>query len=491
MSSKLAGLGAGLGLLVVGVALALGTTMPVSPLPALSAAVGLAMLPLILRHAGVALVVFVSVVVTELSGVVGERGPLGLYSLTLLLVAASLLHGLRRREITLPWSPVFLYALFFLAALALSVFVARDISGATIRVLELAGGMVTLFVVAILLNSTRRYITTAKVAVVLLTGLAGLSLVQEFVLHNSTTFGGLSNVPVLTADVGGTTARHSGPLRDANYWAQHLVLFIPLALSFAAHSRSVRAKLMWGGALAVLGGGLYLTQSRGGILSLGLVIIVWLLSLGRRYARWLIAMPAVLLVLMLTPGVGSRLMTLADLREARSGGGDASLVQRTDVQEAGLAMFLDHATVGVGAGNFSLIEPEYARRLGLAHASPLAPHNLYLEMAAEAGVLGLTTWLLFYGCAMFVAVRALVLLRRLDPSPTPSLAVLLAAGLVAGLAGWALTSLFLHLVGLRPLLVVIGFAAALDLDTRERSGLPANLFRPSLPAPAGGPALAR
>ncbi|MFN2555473.1 MAG: O-antigen ligase family protein [Nitriliruptorales bacterium] len=484
MRTQLAVLGAVLGLLVLGVVLALATTLPVSPIPALAAAIGLAALPAVLRHPWVALVVFVSVLVTELSSVVGERGPFGLYSLTLLLVAASVLNAMRRREIRLPWSPVFLYGLGFLAALALSAFAARDLSRATFRVLELAGGMVTLFVVVTLLTSTRRYVTTAQVTVLLLAGLAGLTLVQEFVLDNGTTFGGLSNVPVVGPDVGGTTARHSGPLPDANFWAQHLVLFFPLALSFAAHTKSILARLSWAGVLALLGGGLYLTQSRGGILALGLAVVVWLLSLGRRYARWLLAAPAVLLVLVLVPGVGSRLETLADLGEARAGGGDASLVQRTVAQDAGLAMFFDHAAMGVGAGNFELVEPEYARRLGLPYAAPLAPHNLYLEMAAEAGVLGLTAWLLFYGCAMLVAVRALIVSRRLAPSPGPSLAVLLAAGLIAGLAGWAFTSLFLHLAGLRPLLVVIAFAAALDVDVRERAGLSVIRARPSSPARA-------
>ncbi len=482
MSSKLLAVSAGLGLVGIGVVLGLATTVLAAPLPALAAALALVVVPLMLSRPWVALIVFVAVVVTELSGVVGERGPVGLYSLTLLLVSASLLVGLRRGDIRLPWSPTFLYALGLLAALAVSVFAARDPSSAMLRVLELGGGMVTLFVVTALLSSTGRYVRTAKVAVLLLAGLSGLSLVQEFLFANSTTFGGLSNVPVLTADVGGTTARHSGPLSDANFWAQHLVLFMPLALSFVVHAGRVRARLVWGGIFALLFGGLYLTQSRGGLLSLGLAALVWLLSLGRRYSRWLLAMPAILLLLLLTPGLGSRLSTLGELGEARAGGGDASLVQRTVAQESGLAMFLDHAAVGVGAGNFGLLEPEYARRLGLPYALPLAAHNLYLEMAAEAGVLGLTAWLLFYGCAMFVAVRALIISRRLNPTPTPSLAVLLAAGLVAGLTGWALTSLFLHLAGLRPLLVVIGFAAALDLDVRRQAGLSAIRLPPSWPA---------
>src|SRR5581483_3426456 len=67
---------------------------------------------------------------------------------------------------------------------------------------------------------------------------------------------------------------------------------------------------------------------------------------------------------------------------------------RLGAQRVALEMFLDSPLVGVGAGNYPLLYPEYSRDLGVvAVASEFYPHNLYLQVAAETGTLGLLTFL--------------------------------------------------------------------------------------------------
>jgi O-antigen ligase len=326
--------------------------------------------------------------------------------------------------------------------------------------------------------ATRSYIGTARLIVAVLAALAALSLGQEFMLDNATTFGGLSNI-AQGADPGGVTARHSGPGADPNFWARTLALVVPLALSLWRHHRWHRLRWLWLAAAAALCGGVWLTQSRGGLLAVGLAVLAWLLVLSNRRRLLLAVLPLLLGVLVLTPGVGSRLATLSSLGQAGSGGGDPSLVGRVTVQQAGIAMFLDHPAIGVGPGNFQVVEPQYLRRLGLV-GPVLAPHNLYLEMAAEAGLLGLTGWLLFYGCALLLTTRALILSRRLQRGPRPSHGVLLSAGLLAGLIGWAFASLFLHLAEFRALLALVALGAALDVERRQEASARLGAPEPSL-----------
>jgi O-antigen ligase len=436
------------------------------PLLGLAVLVGAEVIGAGLLHPGVALLLLGVVEVSNASEVVGKHAGLSLHVLTVAVAAASLGLAWRRRAVEFPSSPVLLFAVVFLAGRALSLLAARDVPTGLAVVVDTVDQVVFLFLVATLLCSTKRFAGFSAAVVLAVSLLAGLSVMQEFVFHNRTTFAGFSQVP-LEADLGGATARHSGPQNDANLWGRTLVIFVPLALSLWADRGTGRRRWLWLGAVALLGCGEYLTQSRGGMIALAASVTVWLALAGRRYARTLLVAPLLVLVLLTIPGVGSRLSTLTDLEEAGAGGGDQSLVGRVVAQRSGLAMFVDHPAIGVGAGNFELVEPDYARRLGFPTSKALAPHNVYLQMAAEAGVVGLAAWILFLGSGWFVAGRALILSRHLHRGPPPSPASLLAVAALAALAGWALASLFLDLAHGRVLMLVIGLAAALDVEARS------------------------
>ena len=89
-------------------------------------------------------------------------------------------------------------------------------------------------------------------------------------------------------------------------------------------------------------------------------------------------------------------------------------------EEAG-STFAEHPLIGIGSGGFQV---EWLKIYKRFDASGDA-HSLYLETAAELGVVGVAFLLLFLG-----GVGAAVLaLYRIDPRA--------AAGLAAGLAAWA------------------------------------------------------
>ena len=450
------------------------------PLLAVAAIGGLVLVVVLIRHPWAAAT---ALVVAEASNVQQNlpHGALILYSLAGLATCAILL-GLFRGTVRPAWSPVFLFALLYLAARTLSVLVATDFAEGGEAVAEATKELVYLVVVTILLSSVRGPgVVKALVSVIGL--LAGLSLVQEFVFDNSTTFYGFSQVP-FDVDLGGATGRHSGPYgyEDVVGWGQTLVLFLPLALSLGVDRSAGRNRWFFLGVTLTILGGLYLTQSRGAYLALGVAVAVWLVAAGQ--ARLLLFAPLGLLLLPL-PGVGSRLATLTAVGEATSGGGgDVSLIERIAVQRDAVAMFAEHPILGVGAGNFLVVQPEYQRESGALTARPLPVHNTYLQIAAESGMVGLAAWLLFFGCAVFVTVRALIIYRRLKARAGAEPGQWVAVGVLAGLTGFAFAALFVPLTQGRTLMSVIAIGAAVDVQARRAAqvSLPAGGY-PSRPAP--------
>jgi O-antigen ligase len=79
---------------------------------------------------------------------------------------------------------------------------------------------------------------------------------------------------------------------------------------------------------------------------------------------------------------------------AEGGELDASNAYRLHIWRVGRQMFLDHPILGVGAGQFpTAFGTIYATRLHQAWASP---HNLFLQIACEMGVVGLIAFAYFF-----------------------------------------------------------------------------------------------
>lgn len=221
--------------------------------------------------------------------------------------------------------------------------------------------------------------------------------------------------------------RATGTLIDANLFAGYLVLVIPLvlALGLAFHHRwatlpTIAATLALTAALAV-------TLSRSGWLGLIVgALVLWLLL---RERRWRIASVAAAV----TAGVLA--VGLAGPIAARLGPSDSGpmqmLADRSQVWSAAIRIAIDHPVFGVGIDNFQDFYPIYSGRDdGLNHA-----HNLFLNMAAERGMLGLLAfgvvllWLLKCLASAFTGANTLAMRAMV-------------AGLAASFAAYMVHSLF-------------------------------------------------
>jgi hypothetical protein len=415
---------------------------------------------IIMAKPSMTLILLTVFLVSNAGEVLGAHGATATYTGILALAVVSLALAVIRGQFRLVWSPVFLTALLFLASRALSVFAAQEPSVSVDLVVRTVKDLAVVFIVTTLVAGTEDYLVVSRVAVLVLAGLAALTLVQEVLLSNGTTLMGFSNI-LLETSADQPVARHSGPLSDPNFWARILVLFVPLALSLWSYREQGKLRWCWLATATMLCIGTYLSGSRGGLISLGLAVILWFILMGKP-AKTLLLIPILLALLWRTP-IWSGLEQLTEIQETRSGQGDPSVVGRLVALEGGLRLFLDHPILGVGPGNFTLALEDYPQR----PPAEIAPHNVYLEMAAEGGLVGLLAWILFYGSAIFVAVRALILSDPSEDLIDPSFSTLLARAAIAGLLGWAVASVSIHLTYLQMASVVIGLAAGLDVHMRR------------------------
>jgi putative inorganic carbon (hco3(-)) transporter len=134
-----------------------------------------------------------------------------------------------------------------------------------------------------------------------------------------------------------------------------------------------------------------------------------------RYAVLLAGVAAV--ILLNVPQYVERLGTIQDVVEVATGQKsvrhfDTAVLGRVTEMWAAACVFLEHPLIGVGPGMFPYHFLDYAGDLGVrVHNALRQPHNLYLGLAAEHGLLGLFVFL-----AMLAQVgRMLLRTRRLAP----------------------------------------------------------------------------
>lgn len=374
--------------------------------------------------------------------------------------------GLGRGTVRLRWSPIFGAVGLYVWTRAVSSVLAVDPTVTVELFTQLLKDVLTVAIVTTLAMScgTRLWRVAVPVvgAIAFLTSLAAL---QQWVIGTGNDLYGLSTLKNYV-DIGSVTMRFQGPLDDPNFWGRVLVAVVPFALALVVGWVGWKRLLAVGATGSILIG-VFLTQSRGAFLSAGAAVVAFAVLAGPRVRRYLLLVPVVAALLLVNPWTGPRLATLADLQHADvEDVTDLSLVYRETAQSAGLAMFADHELVGVGPGNFRPLTPEYIRE-GVASLPPtatlgeIAPHNTYLEMAAEGGLLGLAAYLVMVGAG--VACGSLGLRRaNRAPGSTSDIVMfrLFAAASVASLLAWSFASVWLHVNQFRTLLIVLSLAAA-------------------------------
>jgi putative inorganic carbon (HCO3(-)) transporter len=240
--------------------------------------------------------------------------------------------------------------------------------------------------------------------------------------------------------------RIGGPIGDPNFYAQVLLFVVPLALDRLLKEQSMLLRIMAACAFAVTLLSIAFTFSRGAFLGVGIVLLLFFLKNPPRPAVLLAmfaAAAAALFILM--PDYVERMYTMVETMIAMDGRGshsiDTSIQGRLGEMRVALQLFLEHPLLGVGYGNYEHYYQQYSLQLGIPQrGEDREAHSLYLELAAEQGILGLGAYFMLF----FFVVRTLLRSRRM----------LLSAGLVSyadlvsaygySLVGYFVTAMFLH-----------------------------------------------
>jgi O-antigen ligase len=121
---------------------------------------------------------------------------------------------------------------------------------------------------------------------------------------------------------------------------------------------------------------------------------------------------------------------------------DSGIRGRMGALRVALQMFLDHPLLGIGLGNFEHYYQHYAHQLDITpqRGGDLAAHSLYLEFAAERGLLGLAVYLVLIWYIFRIIMRSARQLHAAGLTTYENLVFSYGYALL----GYLVTSVFLH-----------------------------------------------
>ena len=371
----------------------LGVLAGLSPKLALVASFGLAFVLIVMTNLAAGVAVFAVVAFLDLLPVSGAAVTIP-KAAGALLVVAWLAALATRRETTNDFfsdHPQVSYLfLLFLAWCCASLLWAEDPSSGVDNIYRYALNIL-LFVVAYTAVGTRQH------AVWVVSGFLVGAMISAF-------FGILFPAPPESPD---DIARLSGAGVEANELAAVLVAAMALAAALAAGWR--RAPMVRLAALGVIGFcvfGVIMSFSRGGLVALGAALVAAVLLGG----RWRPA--AAMLLVVVAIGVGGYLTYVASPMERERVTTTQGGTGRADIWAVGWRMVQSSPTNGIGVGQFPvssihfLLAPGALLRDEFIVDDPKTAHNIYLEVLAELGVVGLVLFLSILIFSLTSAIRA-------------------------------------------------------------------------------------
>ena len=417
-------------------------------------------------------------------------------SLDLLVMATLALwfvDGVRRRSLQLHWSPLSRLVLVYGAALSLALLQAHDLGEASKEVLKWGQLAAILLVARSMLTSRQAQWTVAAV-------LGGAALQAALGLYQF-----IFQIGPEWFIISGRFMRASGTFAQPNPFGGYLGLTLPVAVSLAIWAWSdgwlpamrpdgptTQADGVWAVGLrhllvasyylataGIIGIGVVASWSRGGWLGAmaGVGVVVFFRN---RKTLLVMAGLAVLLLGALLLGSFSTAIVPSPIAERVQdlpqyvGGGDVlqqpvtddnfAVIERLAHWVAALRMWNQSPWVGVGPGNYAVVYPTVQMPRWddpLGHA-----HNIYLNVLAESGLIGLSAFLtLWLGTAAW-------LMRRRRQTASNAWANAYALGLLGMLAHLTVHNIFDNLF-VQGIYLHLGILLAC-LESSRNEHVPAN-----------------
>jgi putative inorganic carbon (hco3(-)) transporter len=272
------------------------------------------------------------------------------------------------------------------------------------------------------------------------------------------------------------SGRLSGGISDPNFLAAVLVpaLLIALFAFQTTRSRSSRLVIAFAGCACLAG--IFLTESRGGIIGLAVATTAAVAYAGpvRRQILVSLAVTAAFALIYFSFAPPQSLQRLTSF--STDGG-----TGRSDLWTVAAKAFTVHPVGGVGAGNYTLVEPQYL--LGVNKNLPRADlvlhnevvHNTYLQTAAELGVVGIALLLFTIFVPLFYARRAVAAF----PRNSVAFEAVIGRGIVPGVLGMLASFTFLTAQYEKQLWITLGIVLAYNRVAALAASSQAHALSPS------------
>jgi O-antigen ligase len=474
-------LGIGLALVLMLILAALGAPLEIVAM----GAAGVLALTLLTRPRA-ALLLFVGLLYANIPVVAAEfHGVPSVVALgaPLLLLGVPVMSYLviRRKEPVV--TPTLFWMIAYLAVQVVSSLMSTDPDAAASMVAAYASEGLLLYV--LVTNAVRDWTTLrAAVIVLLVVGafMGALSIFQDLTNTFSNPYFGFAQtvqpdpLEVVNPDA---ARRLSGPIGEANRYAQVMLMLVPLALFAFLTATSRRTRILAAIAAIAIIGGMLLTFSRGAGVAM---IILVAIAIALRYVRLRDAIALALVILIalfaFAPRYVERIASLEGVASLVASGeaGDNAILGRATSNLASFNVFLDYPAFGVGPGQYvASYSQEYGNELGMRfREESRRAHNMVLEVAADTGIAGVVA----LGGIFASTLLGLWRVRRRWVSINPVYAAWATAFMLA-VIGYLLTAMFLHIAYMRYLWLLMALANSViwildqELATRAAARRPA------------------
>ena len=275
--------------------------------------------------------------------------------------------------------------------------------------------------------------------------------------------------------------RIKGTYGDPNFFAQIMLVIVPIAMNRYMHEKNGWLKVLAAISLAVSFLTVIFTFSRGGFLAL--CVVLGLLVLLKK-PPLVAVLSGILILLLLLPFLPvtyfDRIETILEYlpfsgEDVRS---EVSLRGRMSEYAVGFQMFLDNPVLGIGYENYAANYLDYSVKIGLdPRRTERSAHSLYLEVLAEQGLVGF----LILGFLLYSAFSSLSKAREIYKRIAYNGYEDLVIAFQIGFIGYLTAALFIHNAYPRNLWLLIGVSLAAQQAARnEENEVMRVLFRKRL-----------
>ncbi len=259
--------------------------------------------------------------------------------------------------------------------------------------------------------------------------------------------------------------RLSGPVGDPNFFAQVMVVLALLGVERLVHEKKALLKILAGWAAAVSTLTVVFTFSRGATVALAIALMIFFWIYRLKPAQLITVLVLGIVMMLFVPSTYfERVLTITDLLPTNDGQinvrQDRAIQGRASENLTAWLMFTQHPVMGVGLNNFASLYQDYTKSLGLApSATNRSPHNLYLEVAAETGMVGLVVFFIMIG----LAFRSILYARNKFREAGMEDYANMITGFAIAFGGYMLSAVFVHAAYPRYFYLLIGIAYALPV----------------------------